>query len=415
MKRDNYPLHITLFLLTLMTTTIAGAALRLGKTAYWPWLFGIEFDPGNVAAEDLIMGIPFSLAFVGFLTAHEFGHYFTARYHKVKTSLPYYIPIFTPFNLPFKIGSLGAVIRLRETPSSTRKFFDIGIAGPLAGFVVSVGLLIYGFATLPPAQEYIYSVHDMYRTEFGHVPSEAEMHTYMEEHQMGGAGIKLGSNLLYDFLANTIPADKAQVPPAFEMMHYPFLLAGFLTLFFTAMNLLPIGQLDGGHVIYGLFGKKRAHAVSKAAVVCLLMIGGSGFMNFSGLAGSDLEGGGLFTRLSSNFQMLGDFAQRLIGVPLYGFFVWYVLRRVFKQWPRGRTIWFTLSLLALQATACALWPSIEVNGVWLLYSFLAVRVLGVEHPGAATEEPLSTGRKVLGIIAIVIFIISFSPAPLLFF
>jgi membrane-associated protease RseP (regulator of RpoE activity) len=338
-----------------------------------------------------------------------------ARYHKVKTSLPYYIPIFTPLPFPFKIGSLGAVIRLRETPSSTRKFFDIGITGPLAGFVVSVGLLIYGFATLPPAEEYIYSVHDMYRTEFHHVPTELELKHYAEEKQMSSSGIKLGSNLLYDFLSRTIPSDRAQVPPPYEMMHYPFLLAGFLTLFFTAMNLLPIGQLDGGHVIYGLLGKKRAHVVSRFAVIGLLVIGGSGFMNFSGLAGSEVVEGGFFVQLSARLQMLGDSSQRLLGVPIFGFFVWYVLRKVFKTWRSGKVIALTVSLLALQALACACWPSIEVNGIWLLYSFLAVRVLGVEHPGAQHEEPLSAGRKILGVLAIVIFIISFSPAPLLFF
>jgi membrane-associated protease RseP (regulator of RpoE activity) len=415
MRRDNYPLHIVLFLLTLLTTTVAGAEQALAKIAFPAWLFGVEHDPKvMIGPSDLWAGLPFALAFTAFLTTHEFGHYFMARYHKIKTSLPYYIPIFIPIPGFFNIGSFGAVIRLRETPPTTKKFFDVGIAGPLAGFVVALGILIYGFATLPPQQEFIYSIHTDYAKDFGHVPTQQELQQkYADGEDLGS--VALGTNLLYTVLSKVIPNDPSRVPPAHEMMHYPFLMVGFLTLFFTALNLLPIGQLDGGHVMYGLLGHKRAHLVSRLAVMGLLCAGGAGFVNFSGLAGMEVAEGSFGTLLGARLEALGDLAQRILGVPLWGLFMWFILRRLMKEWTGRRVLMLTLGLLAFQALLCLVFPSLLASGVWLVYSFLAVRVLGTEHPPAQQEEPIGLGRKVLGVVAILIFILCFSPAPLTMF
>src|SRR4051812_15777357 len=115
--------QIALFIITFITTTLAGSEWVYGKSVFY----------GEYNSQDFINGLSFSVPLLLILTFHEFGHYFTALYHKVKTSLPYYIPI-PPIPMLFSLGTFGAVIRLRERPVSTTQTFDIGIAGPVAGF-----------------------------------------------------------------------------------------------------------------------------------------------------------------------------------------------------------------------------------------------------------------------------------------
>jgi membrane-associated protease RseP (regulator of RpoE activity) len=103
---------------------------------------------------DFYSGLPYAICFLTILTAHEFGHYFTAVYYKVRTTLPYFIPL-PP--IPLMFGTLGALIRIKQPVKSTQQHFDIGIAGPLAGFVFAMGFLWYGFTHLPPP-EYIFEV-----------------------------------------------------------------------------------------------------------------------------------------------------------------------------------------------------------------------------------------------------------------
>src|SRR5689334_14046503 len=147
-------LQAALFVMTFITTTLAGAELAYGKTVI-ALFFGLSYT-----WSDFLSGMEFSIPLMLFLTCHEFGHYFTAIYHKVKTSLPYYIPL--PPIILFSIGTLGAVIRLRERPASNIQSFDIGIAGRLAGFVMALAILFYGFTTLPPS-EHIFEIHPEYK------------------------------------------------------------------------------------------------------------------------------------------------------------------------------------------------------------------------------------------------------------
>src|SRR5688572_2813203 len=123
-------IHASLFVVTFVTTTLAGAEWVHGKSV---WM------PGYTLA-DFQSGMAYSIPFLLVLTVHEFGHYFTALYYKVKTSLPYFIPL-PP--LPLMLGTLGALIRIRSRIYSKQQNFDIGIAGPLAGFVVALALLWY--------------------------------------------------------------------------------------------------------------------------------------------------------------------------------------------------------------------------------------------------------------------------------
>ena len=141
-------LQLGLFIITFITTTLAGAEWTYGRSIFAP----------NYSWSDFISGLEFSIPFLLILTVHEFGHYFVARYHKIKVSLPYYLPM-PP--LPFSIGTMGALIRLREKVYSKKQNFDIGLAGPLAGFVTALVILFYGFTHLPEP-EYIFQIHPEY-------------------------------------------------------------------------------------------------------------------------------------------------------------------------------------------------------------------------------------------------------------
>jgi len=369
-------IHLGLFVLAWATTMMAGAEFATGKI--W-FVEGMDID--------FWKGLPYSIAFLAFLTVHEFGHYLTALYHNVKTTLPYYIPLYIPFS-GFNIGSLGAVIMLRQVPDSTRKFFDIGIAGPLAGFVVSLILLTYGFTHLPPLEETVFTLHPEYEEVFGHVPSEVEMNDWLKT-ELVNQSVAVGTNLLFEWMAKTLPSDPSQVPPAHELMHYPFLFVGFITLFFTALNLLPIGQLDGGHVVYGLFGRKNAGIIARIAAVVLLLLGGTGLVEIR-----DID--------SSNMLDMG----------IYALFVIFVFTHIFSKEEWQKVSIAALSLFLVQMALKWFYPSIESNPLWLLYTLLAVRMIKLDHPKALFEHKLSPGRKALGWLSIVIFILCFTLQPL---
>lgn len=381
--KQNYPLHIFLFLVTVLTTMLAGAELITGKS----------FFGATLAPSDIVIGIPYAISFLTFLTFHEFGHYFTAVYHKVKCSLPYYIPVFIPVSM-FNIGSFGAVIRIREVPSSRRKYFDIGVAGPFAGFVVSIALLVLGFSTLPLAEPHVLQIHPEYEAIFGGIPTETAL-----VEKFGGI-IKAGDNLLFSMFKMYWPVPDGNMPPDFELMHYPFIFVGFITLFFTALNLLPIGQLDGGHVTYGLFGAKRAKIISRITVFVLLVLGGTGVMNFHSYNAS--ADGTLWD------YILWEFGTTLA----YLYLLYLAFRRMFKNAKLQQILSMVLGMAMLQTIACLIFPSIASNPIWLLYSFMTTRMVGFDHPVAEDDTGLTTKQKILGWLAILIFILCFSFDPI---
>ncbi|GAB4416994.1 MAG: site-2 protease family protein [Bacteroidia bacterium] len=367
-------LQIGLACVTAFTVLLAGAEMRTGRSVF-----------GDLSRAEWWAGLPYMLALLAFITVHEFGHYFTARYHRVRATLPFYIPLYIPGF--FNIGTLGAVIMLRETPGSTRKFFDIGIAGPLAGFVVALGLLIYGFATLPDLETYVMAIHPEYEEVFCGVPGVEEMRAFQQAN--GSPGLWMGSNLMYILLARVIPADPSQVPPPFEMMHYPLLFTGYLTLFFTALNLLPAGQLDGGHVVYGMFGRKTAGILARITVGGLLLFGGTGLVDVGYPAPSNI----------------------VVWV-LYFWLLVYLSGQIFGR--RRRTLrWgVALGFLVLQGLLKGVFPAWEAQGIWVLYSLLLTRVVRLDHPPAYFEHRVNRSRQWLGWLAIAIFVLSFTPAPL---
>ncbi len=385
-------IHSLLFLAAAATTMFAGAELVSGK--YWLNMDGFFPESRMLSLEDLWLGLPYSLSFLAFLSFHEFGHYFTTRYHKVKASLPYYIPFFVPIPGVLNIGSLGAVIRLRQVPSTTRKYFDIGIAGPLAGFVISLLLLGYGFTHLPDRESYMSAVEPDYERYFGHVPSEEELFAYIEAEAADGDDIQVmayhvGSSLLFEAMKAVLVDDPEQVPSHFDLLHYPFLFVGYITLFFTALNLLPIGQLDGGHIIYGMFGRKAAGFVARFAVIGLLFSGGTGLVDFRGID-----------------------AWGFLSVGIYLLFIIFVMSKVLgkERWKEVALI--SLLLFLMQTLIKWNLPDLQPNMIWLVYTLLVVQVVGLDHPPATFEHRVNRPRQILGWVAMAIFVLCFTPTPL---
>ncbi len=244
-------LHVVLFIATFFTTTVAGVA----------WLNHDPFDLNN-----FFLGLPYSLALLFILTSHEFGHYFAARYHKVETTLPFYIPS-PSFPGFLSFGTFGAVIRTKSRIPTKHAMFDIGVAGPLAGFVATLLILTYGFTHLPD-KNFILQIHPDY---------------FLPVQETQGVSLSFGTSILYQLLSLLFTDPTSQfVPPMSEMYHYPFLCAGWFGLFVTAMNLIPVGQLDGGHLSYTMFGEKHK-IISRVAWGMIFLFGLVGFLPSLGI------------------------------------------------------------------------------------------------------------------------------------
>ena len=361
-------IHLSLFIVTFITTTLAGAEWSYGKSVF----------AASFTWQDFVNGMSYSIPFLLILTAHEFGHYFTAVYYKVNTTLPYYIPL-PP--LGFMFGTLGAIIRIKSHIRSKQQHFDIGIAGPLAGFIVSLMVLFYGFTHLPPP-EYIFQFHPEYE-QYG---VDYANYVYQAENLLPGtADVVLGKNLLFIFFEKFI-ADPARVPNVHEIMHYPFLFAGFLSLIFTSINLLPIGQLDGGHVLYGLLGYKRHKQAATVVFLIFLFYAGLGYINPS----------------QPNEDLMWH-------IPLFIGFMYLSLTGLKLPWKD--TLMYAVILFAIQYLISTFFMVQGYSG-WLLFAFIIGKFLGIAHPPSEIEEPLSVERKILGWIALAIFIISFTPNPI---
>ncbi|GAA4381339.1 site-2 protease family protein [Hymenobacter koreensis] len=360
-------LHVGLFIITLITTTLAGVTLTRGALDLLA--LDVFTMPAPERWVELRRGLLFSLPFLGVLTVHEFGHYFMARRHGIRTSLPYFIP------MPLGIGTFGAVIRIKEKIFSRREFFDVGIAGPLAGFLVAVPLLIYGFSHLPPP-EHIFQMHPEY-ARFGRNYAQFV-------YPPGNEAFTLSKPLLYQLLENWF-ADPARVPHPNELLHYPLLVAGLLSLFFTALNLLPIGQLDGGHILYGLLGFRRFNRISAALFLA--------FIFYAGL--------GLFTLQSSR--------EAWMYAPVYLLYLYIVLGRVLPG--RRRTLLLVGSMVMAQLAVTLALPALKGNPGWLVFGLLLGRLAGIYHPPAPDERPLTPGRQVLGWLMVVVFVLCFTPSP----
>jgi len=366
--------HTLLFVATFICVTFAGI-LWVGQTAnidsYW------QMWPE---------GALFAVLLLAFLGTHEFGHYFAAVYHKVKVSLPYFIPV------PIGIGTLGAVIRIEEQIRDTKKLFDIGISGPIAGFVVSLIILLYGFSTLP-GPEFIenFSGHEEIIT---HIQETGTFSSNPPETESGAETILLGNTILYSFLAGFFD----NVPPMFEMYHYPFLFAGWLGLFFTALNLTPVGQLDGGHILYSLIGFEKHKKVARLIYGGLLTLAGIEMIPF--------------LYISINEWLPGYGYSSLLIWSLIGFFL---LGKAFHRELNWIVPTFVLSV-GLAFIYLFISSGFTQSGslIWVFWSFFIAYFVKIEHPPVILEQPLSPARRRMGWISMVIFILCISPNPIYF-
>jgi len=228
--------HVVLMLLTLVTTLGAGS-LMAGDDPFFTRVWeigsiGIPY-PGGLDMGGLWAGMTFALPFMGVLLAHEMAHYVAARFHRVRATLPYFIPFPPYFSI---IGTVGAFIRLKGPTVRRSILFDIGASGPVASFLVSLPLLAIGL--------------QMSET----VRGQATVQTPFVI-QFAGEAVWLGNGVMTHVLAMFFaPGSIGDAP----ILLHPVALVGWLGLFVTALNLLPLGQLDGGHILYSMFPEKQA-------------------------------------------------------------------------------------------------------------------------------------------------------------
>ncbi len=269
-------LHLILFVLTFFSTLVAGAVFQKG--------INILKEPLRITE-----GLPFSMTLMGILLSHELSHFFASKRHHTRATLPYFIP--APITL---IGTFGAFIKMKSPIVTRKALIDIGVSGPIAGFLLSLVASVIGLAysTVVPLTK-------------------------------AREGVSLGDSLLFNLLSYLVVG---AVPQTHEILLHPVAFAGWIGFFVTSLNLIPIGQLDGGHVAYAFL--KERHRVVSIALVSMLI--------------------------------------------LFGLFFW--------------------------------------EG-WALWGVLMV-VLGIKHPPVIYwEVPLDGRRRMLGLIAFIILLITFIPSP----
>lgn len=230
-------LNLLLLILTLLTTSAMGARM-VDNFAHTRPLFDVERDWSAIAMlwqdpATLLLGLPFSLTLLTILLAHELGHYLACRYYRVDASLPYFLPV------PFFIGTFGAFIRIRSPIYSKQVLYDVGIAGPLAGFIFVLPALAIGLAY----SKIVPGIAHRGDLAFGVPPL-----------------LWLMERVIFPGISSA------------DIYLHPVARAAWVGIFATALNLLPIGQLDGGHILYSLVGERHT-LLSKIFAVVLVPMG----------------------------------------------------------------------------------------------------------------------------------------------
>ncbi|MDV6031459.1 MAG: site-2 protease family protein [Phycisphaera sp. RhM] len=228
LERSTRPwLHWLLFALTFLTTTYAGA-LHQGVNL---WEQSSAFT----------VGLPYSIGLLLILGVHELGHYFAAKHHGLNVTPPFFIPI------PFALGTFGAFIKMKSPTRNRRALFDVAVAGPLAGLLVAIPALLIGLQSsevLPPETEVAGG--------------------------MLGHGTSAGSSILFALLSKIALGEQLQ--DGYLVQLSPLAFAGWLGLFITALNLMPIGQLDGGHMARAMFGRRVGETIGSVAMWSLFLL-----------------------------------------------------------------------------------------------------------------------------------------------
>jgi len=300
-------LHVALFLATFLTTTAAGAM----------------YVHGNEQMVPIADGLSYSVPLLLILVCHELGHYFVARAHGVDASLPYFIPL-PPW---LGLGTMGAVIGMRDVTSDRKKLIDIGAAGPLAGIIVAIPVLLYGLAQSKVAL-------------------------------IAGDGLQEGNSLLYALLKHASKGEWLPLGRRDVALH-PTAWAGWAGLLVTMINLLPIGQLDGGHIATAYFGNR--------------------------------------------YNRFARAIHRLLPVMAIGVFAW--VMRVVRAEAGARWNWRLGANIA--GNAALFWL------VWYVLLTILGRFSGggIEHP-AVDEQHLPASRRALFWLVLLVFAVIFMPVPL---
>ncbi|BBA79019.1 peptidase M50 [cyanobacterium endosymbiont of Rhopalodia gibberula] len=219
-----------LLLLTLLTTTIVGTEIA-----------GISVEQWQENLRLLLKGLPYSLGVIIILGIHELSHYLTAIRYKVVTTLPYFIPI------PFFLGTFGAFIQIKSPIPHRKALFDVGIAGPLGGFIVTVPILLWGLS-------------------LSEVVPQVE-----ESNLLSLQAFDPRISFLFAILAKLVFGSSFIAEKAIYL--HPLAIAGYVGLIITALNLMPVGQLDGGHIVHGMFGQRTAIIIGQFTRMFVLALG----------------------------------------------------------------------------------------------------------------------------------------------
>lgn len=274
--------NLFLFLLTILSVLFAGATY-----SYTGPLPETELGQIWVFVTHLWVGWPFAISILAILLAHEFGHYFVGRARGAEVSLPYFIPF--PLSL---MGTMGAFIQLKNLPKNKRALFDLGIAGPLAGLVVAIPVLILGLSlsSVTTTEDMVHTKTATSLDVCANTAAIGETYTCPDDNFLEGNSM-LYLGLKYIVKGELLPAPaQYDVPPLLywmrflltgspiplggrDVMLHPVAMAGWAGLLVTFLNLIPAGQLDGGHVLYAVFDKR----IQKAWIVILIILLGLGF------------------------------------------------------------------------------------------------------------------------------------------
>lgn len=243
-RRKRRPVWVNhvLMIAVIITTVLTGSILHIGESDIWNKdLTGLMSNVGEIfLPENLFWGaLLFSLPLLSILFIHEMGHYYISKKHGIETSLPFFLPV-PPILPEFNIGTFGALISSHEPMPNKKALFDVGIAGPIAGFIVAVPVTIIGIAT-----------------------SEV-----VDASQLVAGETVLGSSILFSLIAENI----LNISSGYAISFSPIAFAGWVGLLITAINLLPAGQLDGGHIFRAFLGKKQKYA-SIAAIFIMILTG----------------------------------------------------------------------------------------------------------------------------------------------
>ena len=217
------------------------AATFLTTTLAWVELI---VKPTKLTSDVLMLGLPYAMSLMAILGIHELGHYLTARRYRIRSTLPYFIPVI-PIPL-FPFGTFGAFIQIKSPIPNRKALFDVGIAGPLCGFVVAVPLLLWGLA----------------HSNIVPLPPKLEPFNFQ--------ALDPSFSLLLGLLSKLILGGLLTPQTAINL--HPVAVAGLLGLVVTAYNLMPVGQLDGGHIVHAMFGQRVGTAISQISRLLLLLL-----------------------------------------------------------------------------------------------------------------------------------------------